>query len=168
MDPAAGPKPAEDNNHASASEPESRGKAVEPAPPVPTAIAGDVFEIHDRSAAPTPPPPPQNKPAKAEKSSRFSLGMGSLAKVTGDAKPKSTDTKAKVIGEPKVKSTSDIKPKTAGDTKNSGQGGNATKGAGTTAAAGTTPRGKVPATKAQGAAKTTTDKPKVCLTSVEP
>jgi hypothetical protein len=168
MDPTAGLKPSEDNNRASASEPESKGKAVEPAPPVPATIAGDVFEIHDRSGPAAPPPPPQTKPAKAEKLSRFSLGKGSLAKVAGDAKPKTTDTKAKVTGEAKAKSTPDTKPKTAGDTKKSGQGGNATKGAGTAAGVGTILRGKVPATKAQGAAKTATDKPKVCLASVKP
>lgn len=117
-----------------------------------------MFEVHERPSPSAPPPPPQNKPAKAEKSSRFSLGMGSLAKVTGDAKPKTTDTKTKVVGEPKTKSTPDTKPKTPGDTKKSGPGGNATKGAGTV------PKGKAPGTKAQGAARTTTDKPKVCLT----
>lgn len=160
-DPAAGPKAPEPNNRTMASEPESKGKAVEPAPPAPEAIAGDVFEIHGRPSPYAPPPPPQNKPAKGEKSSRFSLGMGSLAKVTGDAKPKTTDTKAKVAGEPKAKSTPDTKSKSAGDTKKSGE--NATKGAGTTAGAGTAPKGKVPPNKTQGAAKTATDKPKVCL-----
>lgn len=175
-DPAAGPKAPEPNSRTSASEPESKGKAVEPAPPAPEAIVGDVLEIRERPSPSALPPPPQNKTPKGEKSSRFTLGMGSLAKVTGDtkakttdtkakvtgdAKPKTTDTKAKVAGEPKAKSTPDTKSKSAGDTKKSGE--NATKGAGTTAGAGTTPKGKVPPNKTQGAAKTTTDKPKVCL-----
>ena len=110
MDPAAGPKPSEDNSWAGAREPESKGKAVEPTPPVPAVLARDAYEIHDRSGPSAPPPPPQIKPTKAEKSSRFTLGKGSLAKVVGDAKPKTTDTKAKLIGEPKAKPTPPMFP----------------------------------------------------------